>query len=475
MPIVDIKGYGRFKAKKGSRLIDCLIKNNLPVTATCAGNGRCGSCRIKIIRPKQAPNDKDLLFLPQHLIKKGFRLACQLKITRDIEITVPKRKKTGKINKEKDLGLALDIGTTVIKGAVINLRNGDIEKIDRVYNEQNRIGGDVLSRIGAALSGKYGLQYELLKSSINRLKDNLGIQSPVITAVAGNPVMLAFYLRKSVRGMAHYPFNSKITKGTVLQRPLRYVFPVIAGFVGGDTLSGLMASRLYSGDQNNLYIDLGTNGEVVLINNKRIFAASTAAGPAFEGIGIKYGCLAIPGAITHIRYSRGDFVFTTIENKNPQGFCASGFLELLALILDQGLLNISGRLAHDINIASLMISQADIRKLQLAIGAIHSGIKILLNKAKIKANSINNAVITGEFGSRLDMRVLTKIGLLPKGINKVAFKKDLPLNGAIEIIKDPKKFYVLDSLRKHSIHVDLAMQPDFQDIFVSALELAEWK
>ena len=475
MKTVAIKNQGAFKVKTNTRLLDCFIKNNVPIMAICNGNGRCGACRVKITPMKKSLNKLERLLIPQNMIKKGFRLACQYKITGNIKVHTPKIKKVRKTSEKINCGLALDIGTTVIKGAAVNLITGDIERITRVYNDQNSIGGDVLSRVGAALGGKYNLQRKLLFTSIDRLKAILGIQNPVITVVVGNPVMLAFYLRKSVKGFAHYPFTGDITTGSILQKPLRYISPVIGGFVGGDTVSGLMASRLYhTKNQNNLYIDLGTNGEVVLIRRKKIYATSTAAGPAFEGIGISSGCLAIPGAIDSVTYSKGKMNYQTINRKKPVGICASGFFNLLKLLLEQNLLNANGRLDHDIKVSSLTINQTDIRKLQLAIGAIHCGVKILLQKAKVKPNSLDRAIITGEFGSKLDTRVLKRIGLLPEGIRNVVFQRDLPLLGAIEVIKNSSSFSELEVLRQHSSHVDLAMQPDFQDIFISSLRLAPW-
>lgn len=475
MNTVKIKGYGTFKVRKGTRLIECLVKNSIPVIATCAGNGRCGSCRVKIIKTKKPSNEQDMLFIPQNLIKKGFRLACQYKIKSDISVEIPKiSKKTSMVRSKRNCGLALDIGTTVIKGAAVNLKTGYTQRESRVYNLQNSVGGDVLTRVGAALDGKYDLLYKLLSSSLKKLKNNLGIQHPALTTIVGNPVMLAFYLGKPVDGFAHHPFSGSIIKDKMLKNPTRYVFPIIGGFVGGDTVSGIMASRLYQKNQNSLYIDLGTNGEVILIRNKKIFATSTAAGPAFEGTGISCGCLAIPGAIDRVTYTKGKIRFRTIGNKKPQGLCASGLIDLLGILLEHNMLKANGRLEHNIKLSSIDINQDDIRKLQLAIGAIHSGVKILLRKARIKSSSINRAVITGEFGSKLNISALFELGLLPNGIRKVIFKKDLPLLGAIEAIQDSRKFNKLEIIRRHSMHIDLAAQPDFQEVFVSALKLAPW-
>lgn len=474
MSILIIKKHGTFKVKKSTKLIDCLAKNGIPIIATCGGKGRCGSCRVRIITPQKPPAERETLFIPQSALKQGYRLACQHKITHDMTIDIPRLKKVKFTRLKSNYGLALDIGTTVIKGAAVNLKTGSDEKISSVYNLQNSIGGDVLTRVGASINGQYDLLSKLLFSSIKKLKNRLGIYRPAITMVVGNPVMLSFYLRQAVDGFAHYPFMSNLKEGVSLKNPPRYVFPIIGGFVGGDTISGIMASRILKKNQNSLYIDLGTNGEVALIKGKKIFAASTAAGPAFEGIGISCGSLAVPGAIDRVSFSKGNIEFHTIRNKKPIGLCASGLIDLLSILLEHSLLENNGSIKHEVQLSQVSVNQNDIRKLQLAIGAIHSGIKILLNKARIVPDRVDEAVITGEFGSKLSIKALIRIGLLPEGIQKISFKKDLPLQGAIKTIQSNKILNQLEEIRELSTHIDLAAQPDFQEVFVSSLKLAPW-
>jgi len=475
MNTLTIKGRGSFRVHKGTKLLDCLSKSGLPVNATCGGKGRCGSCRVRIAKPQKRPTDKDALFIPSTLLKQGYRLACQYKITGDMTIDIPSFQKLKPVKAKFNYGLALDIGTTVIKGAAVNLKTGSVEKISSVYNLQNSIGGDVLTRVGASINGQYDLLNKLLFSSIRKLKNRLGIYRPAITTIVGNPVMLSFYLHKPVEGFAQHPFTSKLKKSIFLKNPPRYVFPIIGGFVGGDTISGILASRIYRKNENSLYIDLGTNGEVVFVKGKRTYATSTAAGPAFEGIGVDCGCLAIPGAIDRFSYAKGALRFHTIDKKTPIGLCASGLIDLLSILLERNILKDNGRIKYDVPISSrICISQNDIRKLQLAIGAIHSGIKILLHHTKTAPKNIDEVVITGEFGSRLDVNALVKIGLIPKDTKKVSLKKDLPLQGAVMAIKNNNIFHEVETIREHSRHIDLAAQPNFQEVFVSSLKLAPW-
>lgn len=222
-----------------------------------------------------------------------------------------------------------------------------------------------------------------------------------------------------------------------------------------------------------LYIDLGTNGEVVLAWPGTIMATSTAAGPAFEGVGIKGGSLAIPGAIDRVTYKKG-FEYHTIGNKKSIGLCASGLLDLLKVLLRLGWLTPDGRLLRTLTIGGISISQGDIRRLQLAIGAIHVGIEILLLKASIVPADIDEAIITGEFGAHLNPESLEAVGLIPKGIKKIRLEKDLPLKGAIKFIMDNRALAEIKAIQKNSGHLALALEPDFQKRFINALRLAPW-
>ncbi len=453
-------------------MLDLLIKKKIFINAVCGGKGRCGLCRIKIIGKTSPPDEIEKVFIPESQLKQGYRLACRVKATKNIDFIIPEKTAVKKKAALTNLGLALDIGTTVIKGAVVNLKNGRILKTEKIFNPQQSIGGDVITRIGYALNGKYRELKDLLDAGINRLQSILNLNNPGFTTVVGNPVMLSFYLNKKVDGFAHYPFQGEIKQGIFLKKPLRYVFGCIGGFIGGDTIAGILAGELIR-EKYGLYIDLGTNGEIALITPKKIFAVSTAAGPAFEGAGIKCGSLAVPGAIDSVDFDT-KFNYTTIKNKKPVGLCASGLIDLLAVALKNGFIEPNGRLVKNINIGNFSIEQSDIRKLQLAISAIHTGIKFLLDKSHINACSIGKTVITGEFGSHLNIPSMKSIGLIPKGLRNVVCENDLPLRGAISALLNDDSLKLAEDIRKKSQHIELATIQDFDKRFVSSMRLAPW-
>lgn len=456
-----------------NNLLSLLQKKGIFIDASCGGRGRCGRCRVLIKGKPRPPDEIERLFIPEDLLKRGYRLACRYRTDRIPELSLPEQRIIKNKSNLKDTGLAIDIGTTIIKGAVVNLSNGEILRKAKVFNPQQSFGGDVISRVGFAIANKYQILRRSLLEGIENLKSALDNTKPRFITVVGNPVMLSFFLNRPVKKFAYYPFVGGIKKGIFIKRPPGYVFGCIGGFVGGDTIAGIIASGVLQEKKPALYIDLGTNGEIVLLTDKRIYAVSTAAGPAFEGVGLTCGSLAIPGAIERVEYD-GDFKIFTIDNEPAVGFCASGFIDLLAILLRLRLLTEYGLLKEEIKIQRFKIEQMDIRRLQLGIGAIHTGVKFLLDYAGIDCSKIENCVITGEFGSHLNPASLKQVGIIPEGIKNFRLEVDLPLNGAIRLLLNEIEPEDAETVRKMSKHLELATEKDFQKRFVDGMLLKPW-
>jgi uncharacterized 2Fe-2S/4Fe-4S cluster protein (DUF4445 family) len=454
-------------------VLDILTARGITVPAVCGGKARCGLCRVRLSGKTPLPGPAEIRLIPRALINKGYRLACRQPWTAGLKITIPPVPKTRCKNLSR-LGLALDLGTTVIKGAVCDLTTGEIIDRRAIFNPQNNLGGDVLTRVTEALGGKYRLLRQLLLHGIDSVKNYLNVKEPTRTMIVGNPVMLSFFLNQSLTGYARHPFDGRINYRAVVKRGGYYVFPVIGGFVGGDTLAGLCALRDASENPTTrLYLDLGTNGEVVIMKNGNLWATSTAAGPAFEGNGVSCGSLATPGAIDRVTFDN-KFRIHRIAGGRPTGFCASGLIDLLAAGLKSGRLEENGRLKKPIKIGGLSLTQEDIRILQLAIAALHTGIQILMEKTGVDPSQLDEAVITGEFGRHLNIPSLVRIGILPAGIRSVRCIGDLPLKGAVKALINENTRKEIADLKKVSRHVDLARQPDFQKKFIAALRLKPW-
>lgn len=452
-------------------ILQYLTRRGIALPASCAGQGICGLCQVKISGVSAKIMEADRKKISPQKIKVGYRLACQHRASGTVSVFLPAAT-TLRPPAKQEIGLALDLGTTIIKGLCLDLKTGETIGRQSIFNPQVSLGGDVMMRISEAQNGKKKQLADLLRQGVHRLQCNLGLSHAVKTAVVGNPVMLSFYLNRSLTGFTRHPYESTIHESSIIKRGRQIIFPVIGGFVGADTLAGLYAL----GDAhaiNRLYLDLGTNGEVAIARPDQIWTASTAAGPAFEGAGIKHGMLAVPGAIDRIVYNNR-FLYWTINRRPALGFCASGLIDLLATGLDAGYISENGRLNKPMQIAGFSVDQNDIRILQLAVAALHTGIKLLLDKSGLTPDKLDEAVITGDFGQHLNTKAVIRIGLIPKGIKRIRLMPDLPLAGAIKALLEPGVALKIRRLKSVCRHLDLARQNTFQASFVTALALKPW-
>lgn len=448
-----------------------LTDHGITIPAACSGQGICGLCQVKISGITAKITEADRKKISPQKLKAGYRLACRHRAAGRVSVFLPTATALRPTPKQ-EIGLALDLGTTVIKGISFDLKTGETIGRQSVFNPQGSLGGDVMIRISEAQNGRKKQLAELLDQGIHRLQHVLGLNHAVKTAVVGNPVMLSFYLNRSLSGFSRHPYESAIHESSIIKRGQQIIFPVIGGFVGADTLAGLYALDDLPAI-NRLYLDLGTNGEVAIVRPDQIWTASTAAGPAFEGAGIKHGILAVPGAIDQIVYTKR-FLYRTIDRRPALGFCASGLIDLLAAGLVSGHIAENGRLNKPLQIAGFSINQHDLRILQLAVAALHTGIKLLLDATGLTPAHLDEAIITGDFGQHLHTEAITRIGLIPKGIRRIRLVPDLPLTGAKKALLDPAAELKIRRLKSICRHLDLARQNTFQTAFVSALALKPW-
>ncbi|MDI6846501.1 MAG: ASKHA domain-containing protein, partial [Candidatus Saccharicenans sp.] len=309
---------------------------------------------------------------------------------------------------DRIFGLAVDLGTTTVSAALLSLTSGKILAEGRTLNSQAKYGADVISRVSFAAEKPENLEIlrreavDSVELLISELTEKAGIERKWIYAVslAGNTVMNHLFLGCPVDSLSRSPFKPVFLKVKPLTPDstrlrlnpfsLIYFSPNIGGFVGGDISAGLLYTGLISRSGNYLLVDLGTNGEIVLKCGDTLLAASTAAGPAFEGCGISCGLPAVPGAIEKIVWKNGRFFCHAIAGAKPSGICGSGLIGAISESLKAGLLEPSGKIkglkrGHDrIKITSgITLTQLDIRKLQLAMAAIKSGARLLLRQARL--------------------------------------------------------------------------------------------
>ncbi|NQU04944.1 MAG: DUF4445 domain-containing protein, partial [Calditrichaeota bacterium] len=313
--------------------------------------------------------------------------------------------------------------------------------------------------------------------------------------IAGNSVMSHLWLGFGGEGLERVPFRSVLEgRGNItfdpavvgLSRECRSeVCSILSGFIGGDITAAILASDLdifSPSTPPRLLIDLGTNGEIVLSANGNVLAASTAAGPAFEGIGMFSGMSAQSGAIEG--FSKGDEPIV-INGGAPIGFCGSGYIAAIEMLLRKRILSPTGLLNrnsnderkwspdHDHNQPPFII-QDDVRKFQLAKGAVAAGIRILCKEAKIGTEDIGEVILTGSFGNRVDIKAAINIGLLPDiPVRKVAFIDNAAGRGAALCLGDDSYRIRAEELQAKVKVINLGENPDFEELFVANMHFSD--
>ena len=405
--------------------------------------------------------------------------------------------------------LALDLGTTTLAASLIELPGGRRLAMTGSMNPQRRFGADVVSRLDAAVHSDETLREmsQLIRSEIRRLASELctisGIAWSAIqqVAIAGNPAMQHILLELPVKSLAFPPYRPLFTEGKHLKAAELdwegnadvYLFPMPGGFVGGDTVAFLYG-QLHSCPtvcEPALYLDMGTNGEIALVSGDTIWATSAAAGPAFEGGNLSCGMAALPGAISSVRIDGERVRLTTIASAEPIGICGSAAIETVCELLHHELLEPSGRLRDCVEIPSnlaqrlilhqdqssfviyrdarrlLLLTQSDIRQIQLAKGAIRAGIDVLLDRSRIHFQALKNVILTGSFGAVLKPEWLKSVGIFDAGmLQGIHFTPEGALNGAELALKAADGFESVEKLGRRFRVVPLSGTPLFEQKFM---------
>jgi uncharacterized 2Fe-2S/4Fe-4S cluster protein (DUF4445 family) len=512
-------------AQSGTALLDVLRGSDILVNLPCGGEGRCGACRITVVNGTAPPTPEDLRHIPEPEIKRGRRLACRLVITGDITVEVPAASRvagTGTTWEEvsvlsdrtvpaEGLALAVDLGTTSIAAALIARPSGDVLAHASALNPQAAFGADVISRINAVikdhntLSLQQSLAVRTIIDLLEKLSGKLGLSLSHVreVVIAGNPTMEHLFLGKDPTQIAYAPFTPGFLKAQRLRSSALgfkihskapvWVFPILSGYVGGDTMAFIWSARMHESDEMILGLDIGTNGEIVLGNKDRLVACSTAAGPAFEGSHIKDGMRADLGAIEAVAIT-GDEVILGVKGKTlPRGICGSGLFDAVSEMRRNGLINSAGRIMVDTaspglreRIAfdngsrrfilfsdlsqSVGITQKDIREIQLAKGAMHAGIRVLLAEMGIRWEEIDRILVAGAFGNYLKTESIVGVGMLPASLKKkIVFVGDAALSGAIEAARTGLAKDGIEALAARVHYIELSADQRFNDFFISSL------
>lgn len=410
--------------------------------------------------------------------------------------------------------IAMDIGTTTIYGQVIDLNSGVVLAEHGEFNRQISYGEDVISRIVYAekpggLEKLNRIVIETINQILNRIVKRAGVDPEDISTItlAGNTTMTQLLLKVNPRYIRRSPYVPAATlyppiKATDLGMELgehvsALVYPAVSSYVGGDIVAGVMGSGIYRTEALTLYLDVGTNAEIVIGNKDWLACAACSAGPAFEGGGLKCGMRAAKGAIEDFSLDPVTFepMIITIGNVRPKGICGSGLIIMVATMFEMGIINNLGKFDRDLDTPRIredrgvyeyvlawkdetqidrdvVLTEIDIENLIRAKGAIYSGCMTLLTEVGMSIQDIEHIILAGGFGSYVDLEKAMTIGLLPEmDSNKVTFIGNGSLMGArMSSLTNRIRKDVVEVTKKMT-NFELSDTPSYMDNYVAALFL----
>jgi uncharacterized 2Fe-2S/4Fe-4S cluster protein (DUF4445 family) len=452
--------------------------------------------------------------IPDIIRKEGF------KITATLARPVHEGGRTRIINvqpgdaTDRNFAIAMDIGTTTIYGQILNLKTGEVLSENGDFNAQISYGEDVISRIVYAekAGGLKKLQDVVIKT-INTVIDNIikkaGIDPDEISTItlAGNTTMTQLmlgvnpkYIRRSpyVPASTIYPPIRAIDLGMNLKEHVTALFyPQVSSYVGGDIVAGVMGSGMYRTEELTLYMDIGTNAEIVIGNKDWLACAACSAGPAFEGGGIKLGMRAAKGAIEDFSMDPVTLepMIVTIGKVRPKGICGSGLIIMVATMFEMGVIDNRGKFNRDLDTKRIreadgiyeyvlawkdetlidrdvVLTEIDIENLIRAKGAVYSGCMTLLTEVGMSMNDVERIILAGGFGSYVDLEKAMVIGLLPEiDTDKVTFVGNGSLMGAkMSSLTNRIRRDVVEVTKKMT-NFELSETPSYMDNYMAALFL----
>ncbi len=405
-------------------------------------------------------------------------------------------------------GVAIDVGTTTLVLYLIDLSDGNLVDIASTYNSQIMFGDDVITRIVYATEHK-GLKVlsKTVITDINILLSLLGkthhidIDSIDHFVIAGNTTMTHLFLGldpSAIREEPYIPTANSFPLGFAGEVGIKvnpntpiYTFPCVASYVGGDIVSGVLATRLHRQQEMSIFVDIGTNGEIVLGNFEWLVAAACSAGPCFEGSGIKHGMRATDGAIEDVRINRATLepeIEVIGEDIKPVGICGSGMIDAVAEMFLTGILNQKGKLQKGVskriresedglefvvysgNGRDIVLTEPDIENIIRAKAAIYAGFSILLKEVGYTFGDLHKVYIAGGFGKFLDIEKAIILGMLPDiSREKFEFMGNTSIKGTYLCALSRKMREEAEEIARKMTYLELSVSRSFMDEYVSGI------
>lgn len=526
MASITIKQQNRkLECEEGANALKVLLDAGIFIDNPCNGTGVCGKCKIKILgKEVSSMSETEQNLLKQEEIEAGIRLSCMTEIYGDAEIRILKKERKHKVLTEGYLpvftkdsksgyGIAVDIGTTTVVTALIDLESGEELASASMINPQKRYGLDVLTRITYEYEHPDTGAKELKEAIVNSLNAMIGevcleagIPRQDIREIdaAANCTMMHMLLGTDARPIGRSPYKPVFTESRTLpavsigiqaaEDTVLYCLPQVSAYIGADITAGAYVCRLHRETGNVLFIDIGTNGEIVLAAGGKLWCCSCAAGPALEGMNISSGMRACEGAVEDVKITEDGIQLTTIGNQPPAGLCGSGILAVVRELLITGIVKKTGAFIKKDKLPEedyrypmiringskrefilqkepeLLVTQGDVRQVQLAKGAILSGFRALLEKAGISMNDLDKVMIAGQFGSHLKADSLVGIGILPEAVkDKLVYVGNSSKTGAYMTLMSESIKREMEELAIHMEYMELAETENYERIFSESM------
>lgn len=523
----------------GENVLRVAQRAGIEIDAPCAGNGTCGKCRVRLISGAlEMPQNPRL---PYADYEEMWRLACQSKVIGDAVVWVPATASafkeniaTADLSTSEELeryensidnifssglskstcsegcGIAIDIGTTTVAAALLDLKNGKVLSKASRGNGQIRYGADVINRIiqQTRPGGKERLQKAVREETIIPIMQALFRDSGKTASdisrivIAGNTTMEHLFIGAdgdSIRLEPYVPEFLELTgidankAGLPVPPDSPVIFaPNVGSYVGGDITAGVLDTLLWDSEQMTLFIDLGTNGELVFGNNEYMLCCACSAGPAFEGGDISCGMRATTGAIDSVRIDEETLEpdYTLISGDKPLGLCGSGLIDIISELFRTGAVNSKGKFVREsprirydeyggnyiVAFASesgtgkdIELNEGDLDNFIRAKAAIFSAIRTMLKSLAMSVDDIDRVIIAGGIGSGINIEKAISIGMLPMiPIDKYSYIGNSSLTGACAMLLSDDAVDKVFDIGRNMTYIELSTEPGYMDEFLAA-------
>jgi uncharacterized 2Fe-2S/4Fe-4S cluster protein (DUF4445 family) len=407
-------------------------------------------------------------------------------------------------------GISVDIGTTTVVVYLVSLADGKIIDVGSTYNSQIRHGDDVITRIIFATEGD-GLEglRDAIVTDINDLisamieRNSLSTEDVESVTISGNTTMSHFFWGLDPSYIREEPYTptlntfplwkAHIARLNINEQAPVYTVPCVASYVGGDIVAGVLASKMHRNSETSLFMDIGTNGEIVIGNKEWLVTAACSAGPCFEGSGIKHGMRATEGAVESVSIDPRTFepVLKVLGGGSPIGICGSGMIDAMTEMFLTGVIDQKGRFVRENNTdrirdgfegpeflfysdgrRDIVLTEVDIENIMRAKAAIYAGISVLLKKVDLTLDDIERVYIAGGFGNYLNVEKAITIGMLPDiSREKFLFLGNTSIAGAYLCLLSDKMREEAEEIALKMTNIELSVSRRFMDEYMSALFL----